>query len=61
MRRERLRLVVSDFHLGAGAVLPDGSANYLEDFFHDAMFAEFLDYHGARGICEMCGRAHRRW
>src|SRR5262245_46969170 len=42
----RLKLVVSDFHLGKGPYREDGSVNVLEDFRQDGKFAEFLDYHG---------------
>lgn len=45
MAKPRILLVISDFHLGAGPVLPDGRANYLEDFYHDAKLVEFLEYH----------------
>lgn len=40
----RIKLIVSDFHLGAGPRNPDGSVNILEDFFHDREFMEFLEY-----------------
>jgi len=47
--REKLKLVVSDFHLGRGPYLPDGRRNYLEDFFSDRQFCEFLEhYHKGR-------------
>lgn len=42
----KIKLVVSDFHLGMGKYLPDGNFNYLEDFHFDDPFIEFLDYHG---------------
>ncbi len=45
MTRERIRLVISDFHMGAGATLPDGRPNYLEDFQHDSKLVEFLEYY----------------
>lgn len=45
MSRGRIKLVVSDFHLGAGPVRRDGGTNYLEDFFLDNKFIEFLEYH----------------
>jgi UDP-2,3-diacylglucosamine pyrophosphatase LpxH len=45
MAKNSIILVVSDLHLGAGPTLPDGSTNYLEDFFHDPKFVEFLDYY----------------
>lgn len=41
----RLKLVVSDFHLGKGPYREDGSVNVLEDFRQDGKFAQFLDYH----------------
>jgi len=40
----KIKLVVSDFHLGAGHRNRDGSINILEDFFHDREFIEFLQY-----------------
>ncbi len=43
----KLKLVVSDLHIGKGAVLPDGSVNILEDFFADRKFAEFLDHYSS--------------
>lgn len=42
---KKLKLVVSDFHLGKGTRLPNGSLNPLEDFHHDHRFKEFLDYY----------------
>lgn len=47
MAKDRITLVVSDFHLGAGADLPDGRSNYLEDFHYDAKFIEFLQYYSS--------------
>jgi UDP-2,3-diacylglucosamine pyrophosphatase LpxH len=41
----KLKLVVSDFHLGKGPYREDGSVNVFEDFRVDGKFAEFLDYH----------------
>ena len=41
----KLKLVVSDFHLGKGRYFRDGSANLLEDFVYDREFAEFLDHY----------------
>jgi len=41
----RLKLIVSDFHLGKGPYREDGSVNVFEDFRQDGKFAEFLDYH----------------
>ncbi len=45
MGERRLKLVVSDFHLGKGPYREDGSVNVFEDFRQDGKFAEFLDYH----------------
>ncbi len=42
---KRLKVIVSDFHLGKGNVLPDGSQNLLEDFTADRQFIDFLDYY----------------
>ena len=41
----KLKLVVSDFHLGKGPYREDGSVNVFEDFRQDGKFAQFLDYH----------------
>lgn len=38
-----LRVVLSDLHLGTGA--PAGVPNVLEDFHHDATFADLLDHY----------------
>jgi UDP-2,3-diacylglucosamine pyrophosphatase LpxH len=46
MVSKKIKLVVSDFHLGAGHRNADGSINILEDFFHDREFIEFLEYFG---------------
>lgn len=43
----KLKLVVSDFHLGKGPYREDGSVNVFEDFRCDAKFVEFLDHHRA--------------
>lgn len=45
MSARKLKLVVSDFHLGKGPYREDGSVNVLEDFRQDGKFAQFLDYH----------------
>jgi len=43
--RKKIKLIVSDFHLGRGRRLPDGSFNFLEDFRYDDAFVEFLDHY----------------
>src|SRR5690606_28908267 len=41
----KIKLVVSDLHVGAGKVLRDGNINSLEEFYYDERFAEFLNYY----------------
>lgn len=41
----KIKLVVSDFHLGTGPRMKDGAINILEDFFHDREFIDFLQYY----------------
>lgn len=48
MSRPKIKLSVSDFHLGKGPYLASGARNYLEDFFYDQRFAEFLEYYSSR-------------
>lgn len=43
--QKRLRIVVSDFHLGKGIRHGSGQVNIMEDFHHDLKFREFLDYY----------------
>lgn len=42
---KRIKLVVSDMHLGVGKVLETGQTNSLEEFYYDEKFAEFLNYY----------------
>jgi len=41
----KLKIVISDFHLGKGHFLPDGLPNILEDFHYDEKLAELLTYY----------------
>lgn len=41
----KLKLVVSDLHLGKGRVLSDGTLNIHEDFVADRVFKEFLEHY----------------
>jgi UDP-2,3-diacylglucosamine pyrophosphatase LpxH len=41
----RLKIVVSDFHMGEGRILPDGSVNNLEDFISDQAFIDLMEYY----------------
>ncbi len=43
--KKKLKLVVSDFHIGSGIYLKDGSRNILEDFQYDDAFITFLNHH----------------
>jgi UDP-2,3-diacylglucosamine pyrophosphatase LpxH len=43
---DRIKLVISDFHLSAGKWLPDGRRNPLEDFHQDDRLSELLDHYG---------------
>lgn len=44
----KIKLVISDFHLGKGVVDGTTSFNELEDFREDEKFIEFLNYYGGR-------------
>lgn len=41
----KLKIVVSDLHLGKGKILPDGASNLQEDFLADREFKEFLEHY----------------
>lgn len=43
----RLKLVLSDFHLGKGRTLANGEKNLLEDFTADRQFIEFLEHYSS--------------
>lgn len=45
MKKKRIKLVVSDLHLGVGHILENGQINSLEEFYFDEKFAEFLHYY----------------
>ena len=42
---EKIKLIVSDFHLGGGVRLSNGTPNAMEDFPFDNRFKEFLEYY----------------
>lgn len=44
---KKLKLVISDFHIGKGRYLPNGEKNYYEDFYQDEKFAEFLSFYSS--------------
>lgn len=43
--RKKLKLIVSDLHLGVGRVLESGQINSLEEFYFDEKFVEFLHFY----------------
>lgn len=43
---KKIKLVLSDLHLGNGRYLPDGTINPLEDFVNDTRFVEFVEHYG---------------
>lgn len=43
--KRRIKIVVSDLHLGLGRVLSDGRMNSLEEFYYDEKFVEFIHYY----------------
>ena len=49
--RKKIKLVLSDLHLGLGSLLEDGRPNPLEEFNYDEKFSEFIDYY-SRGTFE---------
>lgn len=44
---KKIKLVVSDFHLGRGRFFKDGTRNILEDFHFDDAFISFLRYYSS--------------
>jgi UDP-2,3-diacylglucosamine pyrophosphatase LpxH len=42
---KKLKLILSDFHVGKGRYLPDGRRNIMEDFLDDEHLIEFLEYY----------------
>ncbi len=45
MMAKKIKLVVSDLHLGLGRQLKDGRMNPLEEFYFDEKFSEFIEYY----------------
>lgn len=45
MEKKKIKLVVSDLHLGVGRVLDNGQINSLEEFYFDEKFVEFLHFY----------------
>lgn len=53
--KKKIKLVVSDLHLGVGRTLENGQLNSLEEFYFDEKFVEFLHYYtnGKYANCEV--------
>jgi len=45
--KRKIKLVVSDLHLGFGKTLQDGSTNPLEEFYFDEKLIEFIHYYSS--------------
>ena len=42
---KKIKLVVSDLHIGRGRILDSGAVNSLEEFYYAEKFVEFLDFY----------------
>ena len=42
---KKIKLVVSDLHIGLGKIITNRGRNILEEFFYDEKFESFLDYY----------------
>lgn len=45
--KKKIKLVVSDLHLGKGRVLPGGGTNSLEEFYYGEKLVEFIHYYSS--------------
>ncbi|MBX7230548.1 MAG: metallophosphoesterase [Bdellovibrionales bacterium] len=52
MKKKRIKLVISDLHLGCGLILENGQMNALEEFYFDEKFAEFIHYYSTGKYAE---------
>lgn len=43
--KRKIKLVISDLHLGKGRILPDGGVNSLEEFYYSEKLCEFFHYY----------------
>lgn len=55
VQKRKIKLVISDLHLGVGKDLPDGTLNTLEEFYFDQKFEEFVNFYtsGEYADCEV--------
>jgi UDP-2,3-diacylglucosamine pyrophosphatase LpxH len=49
---KKLKLVISDLHLGKGRFLPEGGINQFEEFYFDEKLIEFLQYYNSKAFAE---------
>lgn len=42
---KKYKIVLCDFHMGGGRRLPNGTTNYLENFFNDREFTKLMDHY----------------
>ena len=45
--KKKIKLVVSDLHLGKGKILPNGGINSLEEFYFGEKLVEFIHYYSS--------------
>lgn len=45
MERKKIKLVLSDLHLGTGRLGDNGRINHLEEFYYDDKFVEFIHFY----------------
>ena len=43
----RIKLIISDLHLGKGRLLSDGATNQLEEFYYGEKLTEFINYYSS--------------
>lgn len=50
--QRKIKIVISDLHLGKGRLLPDGGTNSLEEFFFGERLVEFFNYYSSGAFRE---------
>ncbi len=50
--QKKIKILVSDFRLGRGRIMPDGRLNSFEEFNYGDKFAEFLNYYSSGAFRE---------
>lgn len=45
--KKKIKVVVSDLHLGKGRLLPGGGVNFLEEFYFGDKLVEFINYYSS--------------